>query len=216
MNRYAIIVFIAAERWSTVQHLARKFKCSRQTITRCLYSLAQEGLVCRKRTHAALADCWCCTSAGMLSAFRSSRAVSHPPSLQVYQHHLAVQAARIRAEQAGWCGWNVEPTFGDCTPDAVAVNPDGFTIAIEVERSVKSRSRYEHVWGRHLDAIKAGHFQGVLYLLSGSALRLEESAQLIIRLWRSAPGAGKQLESFRPHERGLFYFAVLDAWLEKS
>ena len=49
-------------------------------------------------------------------------------------------------------------------PDAIATHPDGATIAIEVERTVKSVTRYSKIVTAHLGALKYHRWNKVYYL----------------------------------------------------
>lgn len=56
-------------------------------------------------------------------------------------HHLDIQMARLQAERQGWTGWvpgDRLPAGLVMRPDAVAVDPQGNRIAIEIERHVKT------------------------------------------------------------------------------
>ena len=49
-------------------------------------------------------------------------------------------------------------------PDAVAVDPQGNRIAIEIERHVKTLKRYEAVFAIYLQSIKRGEYAAVHYI----------------------------------------------------
>ncbi len=88
-------------------------------------------------------------------------------SVVVVPHHLMVQEARWRAEQAGWADWKRGETMGKdvkCRPDAVATRPDGVSMAIECERTIKTVKGYQKILFNHLEEIRGGKWAGVYYV----------------------------------------------------
>lgn len=61
-------------------------------------------------------------------------------------------------------------------PDAVATDPAGQRVAIELERFAKTPKRYGDVIAAHLLQIKAGHYQRIEYVSPPSIERLIANA----------------------------------------
>lgn len=88
------------------------------------------------------------------------------------QHHLDNQAVRIILEKKGAYGWinGDRPTFlkryqVKHRPDGVITLPGGTVIAIETERSLKTRARYQSIIASHLLARSRKHWKYVFYVV---------------------------------------------------
>lgn len=82
-------------------------------------------------------------------------------------HHLDTQRMRLKAEAAGWTGWipdRAMRTNGEKRPDAFAVAPRGYKVAIEIERHAKSPRRYAEFIAKYLRAINAGQYDLVCFV----------------------------------------------------
>lgn len=64
-------------------------------------------------------------------------------------HHLATQTARLTAEAAGWTNWQPGKILYKTgllkVPDALCVTLDHRKVAIEIERNIKTKKRYEEI-----------------------------------------------------------------------
>lgn len=73
-------------------------------------------------------------------------------------HQLELQEARLRAQGAGWQSWRPARLLSGMglpkLPDAETIDPDGVSVAIELERHIKSLRRYEVVIGSYILVIK--------------------------------------------------------------
>ena len=93
------------------------------------------------------------------------------------QHSLFIQKLRLQLESEGWTNWQSDR---QCrreaqkneswlkVPDALATNPQGERVAIEVERSYKSLKRYPDILSSYLQMIRAGRLNKVHYYCVGS------------------------------------------------
>jgi hypothetical protein len=83
-------------------------------------------------------------------------------------HALAVQSVRITAEVVGWRDWQPgRLLYGiglRVVPDALAVDPQGRRVALEMERNIKSHKRRREVVSGHVLAIAAKQWTRVLYV----------------------------------------------------
>ncbi|MEI7340905.1 MobC family replication-relaxation protein [Pectobacterium brasiliense] len=88
------------------------------------------------------------------------------------EHHLDNQLARIILEKKGAYGW----VSGACStfrssyqvkhrPDGVITLPNGTVIAIETERRLKTKARYQAIITNHLLARTQKHWMYVFYIV---------------------------------------------------
>lgn len=132
---------------------------------------------------------------------------------QFVTHHTDTQRARLKAAAAGWTSWTPGKLLYNQglkkIPDALATNPDGELVAIELERTLKTPKRYADIISQHLQIIKAGRWGMVLYLTPSRvpSLALKAAIQRVTTV--SVAGEKVQLER-RHFDR--FKFFDLDAW----
>ena len=122
-------------------------------------------------------------------------------------HQLDIQRLRLRAEQCGWQNWSKRLngemfTKGSRYPDAVATRSDGAVVAIEVERTVKTKSRYNDIIVSHLHFRKLGFWDEIYYFCPNSQLRdrLEKIYSEITEvsyMGKQVPIDNRHLEPFR-------------------
>ncbi len=91
-------------------------------------------------------------------------------------HQLDLQKLRIQAERAGWTRWRKVSDGkimekGRNYPDAVALRFDGLKVAVELERTVKTISRYPPIMLAHLEARMLGKWDEVYYISPGTSER---------------------------------------------
>ena len=84
-------------------------------------------------------------------------------------HRLDLQRLRLIAERNGWRNWrSVRPAGllekGEIYPDATVIRPDNFRIAMEAERSIKSKSDYTKIFLGHLGAWRKRRWDMIYYL----------------------------------------------------
>ncbi|KHT16858.1 MULTISPECIES: MobC family replication-relaxation protein [Pectobacterium] len=88
------------------------------------------------------------------------------------EHHLDNQLARLILEKKGAYGW----ISGACStyrsryqvkhrPDGVITLPNGTVIAIEIERRLKTKARYQSIITNHLLARTQKHWMYVFYIV---------------------------------------------------
>ncbi len=91
------------------------------------------------------------------------------------EHHLDNQLVRLILEKKGAYGWvnGDGPTFRSLyqvkhRPDGVITLPDGTVIAIETERRLKTKARYQSIITSHLLARASKHWIYVFYVVPDS------------------------------------------------
>ena len=127
-------------------------------------------------------------------------------------HHLQTQLARLQAQEAGWQNWIPGKILYNQNllkvPDALGTRPDGVKIALEIERHIKSRKRYESIISAHLQNISQKKFDEVHYL-SEQGLHLK--IQAIFESIQYIPVKGERVKLEQKH-RDRFKFCDLENW----
>lgn len=187
-KRRAILRFLRDETWSTADVLGLVAGIgTRQGIHKTLTAMERDELVKRhKLPIAGRVDltCWGITPHGVGMSHDAGEDFEDRPSFEPSRlalsrvpHQLDLQRARLVAEAHGWTDWVRGERLGfkvECRPDAVATDPAGNRVAIEVERTIKTRKRYQTIITEHLKQRQAGHWKFVLYLSPpGLAPRLQ-------------------------------------------
>ena len=98
-------------------------------------------------------------------------------SISTFQHRLDVQRCRLKITEMNVTKWLAEnnlPKSLSYRPDAIIHNTD-LNVALELERSAKTRKRYQQIIVQHLRQIKQGHYTQVHYVstIDGFAERLQ-------------------------------------------
>jgi hypothetical protein len=178
-KRARLLSFLRDEVYSSAEVLSLVMGLeSRQATHKSLVKFAQEALIVSHEVQyfGRRFLIWGITAHGQAMAFNLSSeknrtAVFEPSrmSLQNLGHTLDVQRIRLRAEAAGWTAWRNGESLGKLPkdanrPDALAISAAGIVIAVEVERTIKTRKRYEVILVNYLRAIKAEKIQLVVWV----------------------------------------------------
>ncbi len=151
---------------------------SRQATHKTLVQLEGEALLKRHKFKAlgGSITLWGITAHGQAMAFypesEEPYAAYFEPSRiseQNIRHQLDLQKMRLAAERIGWANWTDGSRLGDIPkngkrPDAIAIDPQGRRTAIECERTIKTRKRYEQILVTYLRAIKSGKVDMVIWV----------------------------------------------------
>ena len=99
------------------------------------------------------------------------------------EHKLMNQKAQIYLQRNGWTNWRNADQHSfrkqydvEHRPDAIITAPNGFTIAIETERTLKTVSRYRAILKSHVLAQKKKYWSAVFYVVPNDNIR-----QLLIK-----------------------------------
>lgn len=224
-KKRSVLRFLRHEIWSTAPILQLVIESPhKQAINRLLLKLEKEGSVRRDIVDVSEGKgitVWGITTHGQLfacdddeeildSVFEPSRV-----SLSTIPHTLDVQRARLKAEQGGWTNWITcdrgsafKNVPSDHRPDALVTRPDGAVVAIEVERTVKTRKRYQQIVASHLKAMAGKHWAKVYYITP------EKLTKRFEKLIRSMPYIlinGSQVVLEEKH-LSRFEFVSLEDW----
>lgn len=136
------------------------------------------------------------------------------------EHRLLNQRVRIALEEKGGTGW-LNGDRGEFMaryprirhrPDGIIILSSGAIVAVETERSIKTRARYISIINSHLAASDAGRWHYAMYVMPDgktkeSLVRLFGSIRTVMRNSVPVP--------FDAKHREMFLFRTLDE-LEKS
>jgi hypothetical protein len=186
-KREKILKFLRDEIWTTSAVLQKLlgFKTI-QAANQTLQRMEKEDTVRRHVVGSSMikANIWGITPHGLALSFSAGEEYEHRPTFEPSKltisripHQIELQIARLKAEEAGWQNWVRGERLGfevDMRPDAVVVANDGAKVAIEYERTIKTRKRYQQIIVNHLKKIKEGAWSRCVYVCPDSlALKLQ-------------------------------------------
>ncbi|OGT14608.1 MAG: hypothetical protein A3F73_09310 [Gallionellales bacterium RIFCSPLOWO2_12_FULL_59_22] len=185
-KRARLLEFLRTETFTTREIAGEVLQLQRHATTKTLDMMLKEELI---KAHAVEGVMWKTTVYGI--TVHGAATASEPGEDFVWfspgrlcastlAHDLWIQKNRLRAEKAGWTNWSPERALRRAiatefqitngvspwlkVPDALAKNPSGEVIAIEVERTIKSPKRYQQVIFAYLSMIKKGLISRVEYV----------------------------------------------------
>ncbi len=216
-KRELVLQFLASgEVFSTVTILSRVISASPSSTKRTLDCLIRDGalkfemhVVQFRRSHI-----YGITTHGLgLAGKFDSRYFELGKTNTTYiPHHLDTQIARLNAEENGWENWQPgKSLYGqnlEKVPDAIATNPDGKRVAIEIERHIKTQKRYSEIISAHLQAITQRRWAEAHYLCPDSLHKKVEAAFMHID---SILVKGERIQLLQKH-RDCFKFFALNSW----
>lgn len=228
-KRHKLLRFLRQELWSSPEILQDVLGlASRQATHKTLMQFVNAGVI-RSHSFKALGGkvtLFGITPHGQLLAFDLNSEVPYstyfePSKIaeQTIRHSLDLQRQRVSAEHQGWTNWKNGDRYGTIDgekrrPDAIAIDPIGRKVAIEVERTIKTTKRYEAILLSYLKAIKAGEVNVVTWLspTGDEAIRLRTLITNISTL--RIDGKSIAIDPVRHHVnlRFLDYATWLQAW----
>jgi hypothetical protein len=135
-----------------------------------LKNLEKRGLVISLKPNPPLKTVWGITWDGICEIGELDEYQKFEPSKfneLTATHHYNLQSLKLLLEKKGL---NLIPIkrasigASEKAPDAIVKNDDK-VIAIELERTVKSKSRYKAIWGGYVQDIRAGKYSSTQYFL---------------------------------------------------
>lgn len=168
-KRAIVLEFLADEVWSSIAIIQLLLGLSYSTSHALLKAMVAEGLL-REKTMLVGSTSGArqvllvgITSHGIamapngFDAARSPWEASKTHALSV-PHQLLTQRMRLRASGCDWQGWLPARRMMGLglakLPDAQAVDGDGQSVAVEIERHIKTSKRYEAVVGAYIYEIR--------------------------------------------------------------
>lgn len=219
-KQHCVLRFLRDEIWSNVFVIMQLLQLSRPAVYKLVTRLEKEGLIKKHYVAELRFNIYGITTLGMLSSWDEGEVIEERPVFEpskvkplMINHHLDLQMARLKAEKDGWQNWvpgNLLPKGILKRPDAVVNRySDKKIIAIELERTIKTRKRYEKIFSIYLQAIKRNEYDFVHYVCPDPAfaIRLKRMFSLI----KSVPVAGQRIQISGKH-RSKFPVYSLDQW----
>lgn len=215
----AILRWLRDETWTSAAALSLQLNVSLSSTCKSLKQLQLLGHVIRHELPAIRQVLWGITPQGLAYAWADGESMELRPHFEpsklaplAVAHHLSIQAARSRAEQAGWSNWIPGarlPAGLDKRPDAVAHNPLEQSIALELERTIKTAKRYQAIFALYLQAIRRGDYQSVHYVCPDK--RMAQQLTRLFALVKEVPVMGRRVAIDDKH-RARFPVYCLDEW----
>jgi hypothetical protein len=214
-----VLRFLIDENYSSLENIARLLNVPKQTSSRICRHLCDKGYLNRVEVDIGLArsiSVFQPTNTGIMFALYENedipelREVNRVNPATVY-HDLKLQQIRLNLEAQGYTNfqssWQLSrilkkrnekvPTI----PDYTCFDLEGNKIAIEYERTIKSRKRYQEIIGQYMDIKERGIIKKVIYYAEpGFASKLQhlfESIEFIYRRGRTEKYISEQLTYFK-------------------
>ena len=230
-KRAAVLEWLKGESFTSPQLLAEVLGLQRNATYKTIQSLKKEGLI------DTVTLTWITGQIHLVVLTTHGAAMcidpENPVEVPYYQqgrvatstiaHQLDVQRAKLKALRAGWRDWVPDQRSHQLAakrgkwlkaPDSVATSPDGVRVAIEIERTIKSRKRYEKIISDYLQMIRAGLMDRVDYVTPDAAVAPRLAA--VIRSLQSVLVGPEQGPSQRvpitDAHRARFNFYSLEDW----
>ena len=222
-KRETVLRFLRDETWSNLTNLADVLGLSEPATFKTVCQMERDGFLLRFKVAALRLSLWGITPQGLAFSWADNEVMQARPyfepgklSVMTIAHYLDIQKARLIAEQAGWTNWipgHRLPKGIQKRPDAIATNAEGQTIAIELERSIKTLKRYEAIFAIYLQMMKREEYAKVHYLCPDASFapRLKRMFTLI----QSVPVAGERVPITEKH-RARFPVFALKNWLSST
>ncbi|MGF1903633.1 MobC family replication-relaxation protein [Aliivibrio salmonicida] len=176
-----VLAFLKQETYSDIKNLMLLLNYKKsQTLDRLLKKMRKKGII--EKFEYGFRDIkikiWGITNEGITEATDATDTEDtqhfEPSKIKTWTmiHHLMNQEVRIYLERKGWTDWKNADRYSfrkkypvPHRPDALIVAPNGYTIAIETERTLKTKPRYQEIIKSHLLATKADYWEQVIYVV---------------------------------------------------
>lgn len=196
-KRDTLLKFLASEGFSSLPILAEILQLGKPATCKTLQQLAKLGMVSSQDVPA---------GAGMLKVYfltAHGRAMAANPdeidigwrdvevsriAASTIGHALDCQRLRLTLEASGWANWKTDRQLHQMqlpkVPDGLASTPHGQLAAVEVERTIKTKKRYQAILAEYILMINRQQIAQVHYFCpaAGVAERVEKIFKSIERI----------------------------------
>ncbi len=220
-----VLRFLLEENYSSLENLASLTKTPKQTVMRLTKHLCEISYLTKVEVNIGLArpiSVFQPTNTGIMFAMLENeelpelREISKVNAVTIY-HDLKLQQIRLKLEAEGYTkfqsSWQLTKILRKRNekvpkiPDYTCINPQGDKIAIEYERTIKTKKRYQEIIGQYLDIKERGIIKQVIYYTDdGFADKLKQlfaSVEFVYRKGRTEKCLAEQLRYF------IFYNSLL-------
>lgn len=225
-KRRTVLRWLASEGYSTEKVLGELLGLQRNAIYKTIKGMERDGLIQRHELRSLMGKLAVLVGTPHGIAMGKDAVASEDwrdvesigrIAVSSIAHGLDVQTVRVKAIKVGWADWISDRKAHKLSaedgwlkiPDSIAVSPDGEVIAIEVERTIKTRKRYEAIISAYLQMIKKGKIASVVYVCPDA-----DVAPRLSRIFESidaVPVAGNRV-SINDEHRAKFIFTSLERW----
>jgi len=178
-NKRKILRFLRDETWTTLEVLSTLLDYKYpHGASRILNSMQRAEMVkSSKVSIPQTVNIWGITSHGLAMSYDDGEPMEERPvfepsriTISTLIHRIEIQKTRLKGERSGWSDWFNGSHLGfkgTYRPDAIFTRPDGVRVAIEVERTIKTKKRYADIIGKHVSEIASTNpsWIGVYYLV---------------------------------------------------
>ena len=215
-----ILSFLRDETWSTPFIISMLLDLSLASAYKTLNSLVKKNLLIKYNVEDIRQVIYGITTLGLMESWNYTkklperRTYFQPSKIKavMVSHHLMLQQSRLNAEKIGWSEWvpaKLLPKDIPKKPDAVVKSLSDETIAVELERSMKTQKRYEAIWSIYLQAIKRGDYDAVHYIVPNQ--RFQTSLSRMFSLIKFIPVGGNRVKIDDKH-RAKFRVLAINDW----
>lgn len=213
-----ILRFLLEENYSSLENLAILTKTPKQTMLRLTKHLCEINYLTKVDVNIGLSrpiSVFQPTNTGIMFAMLENeeipelREISKVNAVTIY-HDLKLQQIRFKLEAQGYhsfqSSWQLTKILRKRQekvpkiPDYTCINPQGDKIAIEYERTIKTKKRYQEIIGQYMDIKERGVIKQVIYYTdNGFADKLKQlfqSVEFINRKGRTEKCLAEQLRYF--------------------
>ncbi len=220
-KRGAVLSFLASgEVWTTVAIAAELMQASTRRAAAALDAMERDGLLSSEiirhggrspRVYGITAHG--CAVADAFDSPTFERGRINPAYMA---HHIDGQTARLAAEAAGWRDWQPERVMRiralaegwKKIPDAIAINPQGEAVAIEIERNCKTPKRYAELIVSYVTEIKAKRYKYVVFICPDGVERLvQRSMERVTHV-----KVNSESVELKPEHRARFKYVSFSDW----
>lgn len=188
-KRDTLLKFLASEGFSSLPIIAEVLQLGKPAGCKTLGQLARAGLVANQDVPAGagVLKIYHLTPHGRAMAFDPRDTAQEFKDIEINRiapssigHALDCQRLRLALKAQGWTQWQSDRELHVLNnlakiPDAIANLPTGERAAIEVERTIKTKKRYQSILSEYVQMINAHQVQQVHYFspIEGVAERVE-------------------------------------------
>ncbi|MFT5716486.1 MAG: hypothetical protein ACI9T7_000662 [Oleiphilaceae bacterium] len=173
-----LLGFFRDEIWTSAYNTSLLMGCSLSAAYKSLKQMELRGFLHCHTIEEINLKVWGVTANGLFNAWDNEelkqRTSFQPSKINALfvKHHLDLQIIMLNSTRAGYTHWingKLLPKEIKQRPDAVVKDVCGYQVAVEYERTVKSRKRYEIIFSKYLQAIKQGEYSYVQYVCPDDA-----------------------------------------------
>jgi hypothetical protein len=218
MTLSKLLHFLRDEIWTSARVASLLFECSLSAAYKKLNQLESKGIITSFKIVELNIKVWGISQQGQFEAW-DNEIMENRPSFQpskinflFVQHHLELQISMLNAKSKGCSRWLNGKYLSKHIiqrPDAIVTWEGDVRWAVEYERTVKTRKRYEVIFSKYLQAIKAGNYTYIHYICPDDlfAARLQKLFSSI----ESVPVGGQRVMLNEKH-RSKFIVSSLQNW----